>query len=238
MSTYTKTNWVDNSPPPIDAANLNKIEQGVADAHTEIDTHTADTSNPHNVTAAQAGADPAGTAASEVSTHAALTEGVHGLVKNNLSATVAPTVNDDETAGYAVKSIWMDQTNGKIYQCMDATAGAAVWKALTASGSGINYHDYGTITGGTLTIDAGSYDYVKATIGANTTISFTGWSGAGEVTLELVNGGAYTLTWPSGLKIDSGGSFSLTSSGTDILEFLTPDGGTTIYGFQAGEAMA
>lgn len=32
---YTKTTWVDNSAPAIDATNLNKIEQGIYDAHTE-----------------------------------------------------------------------------------------------------------------------------------------------------------------------------------------------------------
>lgn len=31
---YTKTTWVDNSAPAIDAENLNKIEQGIYDAHT------------------------------------------------------------------------------------------------------------------------------------------------------------------------------------------------------------
>lgn len=30
---YTKTTWVDNSEPPINAENLNKIEQGIYDAH-------------------------------------------------------------------------------------------------------------------------------------------------------------------------------------------------------------
>ena len=30
---YTKTKWVNDSEPAINAANLNKIEQGIADAH-------------------------------------------------------------------------------------------------------------------------------------------------------------------------------------------------------------
>lgn len=32
---YTKTNWVNDSSPYIDAANLNKIEQGIEDAHNQ-----------------------------------------------------------------------------------------------------------------------------------------------------------------------------------------------------------
>ncbi|NTX58937.1 hypothetical protein, partial [Myxococcus sp. CA039A] len=37
---YSKTNWQDNVTP-LSAANLNKIEQGIADAHAVTDTYTA-----------------------------------------------------------------------------------------------------------------------------------------------------------------------------------------------------
>ena len=33
---YTKTAWVNDSKPAINAANLNKIEQGIADAHAIV----------------------------------------------------------------------------------------------------------------------------------------------------------------------------------------------------------
>ena len=33
---YTKTTWVNDSEPAINAANLNKIEQGIADAHAVV----------------------------------------------------------------------------------------------------------------------------------------------------------------------------------------------------------
>ena len=33
---YTKTKWVNDSEPAINAANLNKIEQGIADAHAVV----------------------------------------------------------------------------------------------------------------------------------------------------------------------------------------------------------
>lgn len=36
MSIYNPTVWVNDSPPPINASNLNKLEQGVVDAHVEI----------------------------------------------------------------------------------------------------------------------------------------------------------------------------------------------------------
>jgi hypothetical protein len=50
--------------------------------HAQIDSHIANTSNPHSVTAVQVGADPTGTASSAVSSHAALTatHGVSGAI--------------------------------------------------------------------------------------------------------------------------------------------------------------
>ena len=33
---YTKSTWVNDSKPAINAANLNKIEQGIADAHAVV----------------------------------------------------------------------------------------------------------------------------------------------------------------------------------------------------------
>lgn len=52
------------------------------DDHTQYLTsarHAAITGNPHGTTAAQVGADPAGSASSAVSTHAGVTSGVHGI---------------------------------------------------------------------------------------------------------------------------------------------------------------
>jgi hypothetical protein len=60
---------------------------------------------------------------------------------SNFSAVAAPTVNDDDTGTtgidkYAVGSRWFDTTaeNEKAYICLDASAGAAVWKETTAQG--------------------------------------------------------------------------------------------------------
>lgn len=53
---------------------------------------------------------------------------------NNLVATVAPTVNDDDTAGYSVGSTWIDTVADKAYILVDATTGSAVWIKITQSG--------------------------------------------------------------------------------------------------------
>lgn len=46
---------------------------------------------------------------------------------NNLTATAAPSANDDETAGYEPLSVWVDTAATEFYKCLDATTGAAVW---------------------------------------------------------------------------------------------------------------
>jgi len=47
---------------------------------------------------------------------------------NNFSATTAPTVNSDNTAGYAVGSEWINTSTSDLYQCINASTGAAVWQ--------------------------------------------------------------------------------------------------------------
>lgn len=50
------------------------------------------------------------------------------IPNHNLTATSAPTVNDDGDAGYGLGSIWID--NPDVYMCVDTTAGAAVWTQI------------------------------------------------------------------------------------------------------------
>ncbi|WP_051328404.1 hypothetical protein [Desulfatirhabdium butyrativorans] len=55
------------------------------------------------------------------------------FILNKLDGDGAPGATDDESEGYAVGSVWIDVTTSPqaIYQCVDATDGAAVWKDLT-----------------------------------------------------------------------------------------------------------
>jgi hypothetical protein len=53
------------------------------------------------------------------------------VIKSNLAATVAPTVNEDGGDGYAVGSVWIDVTADKAYVLLDATVGAAVWAEIS-----------------------------------------------------------------------------------------------------------
>jgi hypothetical protein len=63
-------------------------------------------------------------------------EGAVGtLAKRIYNASAAPTSGDDTGSGYEPGSIWVDTTNDKAYVCLDATAAAAVWLEITASGA-------------------------------------------------------------------------------------------------------
>lgn len=57
-------------------------------------------------------------------------------LKSTLNATTAPGVTDDSASDYGVGSVWIDVTGDDVYQAVDVTVGAAVWKDLSAAGGG------------------------------------------------------------------------------------------------------
>jgi len=63
--------------------------------------------------------------------------GIQSTIKilSNLTATVAPTVNDDNTKGYSVGSTWIDVTGKKVYTCIDSSVGVAVWNSGSVQNS-------------------------------------------------------------------------------------------------------
>jgi hypothetical protein len=78
------------------------------------------------------------------------------------------------------------------------------------------------------------------TVTAATTFSVTNVPATGLLggfVLDLTNGGAYALTW-WGVKWAAGTAPTLTTSGRDVLGFITHDGGVTWSGFVLGKAMA
>lgn len=98
-------------------------------------------------------------------------------------------------------------------------------------------------TSGAIALDTSSGGYFYPSGGASGTITFTFTNPltSGTVTsfvLEMLNGGSQTINWPASVDWDSGVPPTLTASGTDILTFFTRDGGTTWYGFVAGQGMA
>ena len=96
----------------------------------------------------------------------------------------------------------------------------------------------GALGGGTDDIDLVSGNVVTATVDTSEeTFTFSNPPGsgkAGSFTLILTNGGSQTVNWPASVDWVGGTAPSLTSSGVDVLVFITTDGGTVWLGFLTG----
>lgn len=86
----------------------------------------------------------------------------------------------------------------------------------------------GSISGAT-TINLENGNMVTATIAGATTFSFTNPPGGGGFLLQLTNPGA-NVTWPASVDWEYGVDPVLTTTGVDILGFVTFDAGTTWHG--------
>ena len=98
---------------------------------------------------------------------------------------------------------------------------------------------------GTTTVDLSTGTNFSSTLSANTTFAFTNPASSGSVsafTLKLVqdaSASGYTVTWPTSVDWPSATAPTLTAtaSAVDYFVFITHDGGTTYYGFTAGQAL-
>lgn len=118
---------------------------------------------------------------------------------NNLTAIIAPTASDDNTLGYGVGSIWIDVTGDTIYQCVDASTGAAIWQDLTTTGVDPPIKVLSTTTGIDCTATGQTLLY---TVPAATNVYVT----QAIVRLTTITGGTGTGTFPI-VSIGIGGTF-------------------------------
>jgi hypothetical protein len=103
-----------------------------------------------------------------------------------------------------------------------------------------NLKDYGEVTsalgsgGGSRTIDLEDGNNFTATVSSSTvTWTFSNPTASDELcgfTLFLTNGGSQTVNWPASVDWAGGTAPTLTTSGLDILVFVTTDGGTIWHG--------
>jgi WD40 repeat protein len=105
----------------------------------------------------------------------------------------------------------------------------------------VNYHEtVGTITTGTIDLSTGNvFSDAPAT---NVTYVFSNPPATGTAygfTLKITPSAGVTITWPASVDWPGGIVPDAPDSGeTDVFVFYTQDGGTTYYGFQAGDGMA
>ncbi len=122
------------------------------------------------------------------------------------------------------------------------TADAITTASITISGA--ITEDSVTLTGTTTTIDLATATNFTHTLTGATTYTFSNPATTGNATaftLKVIQDTtARTITWPASVDWAGGAAPTLTatSGGVDVFVFYTIDGGTTYYGFTAGQAMA
>jgi len=128
--------------------------------------------------------------------------------------------------------------------------GIYIYGSITAGSASINgeltadsYNEtYNALSGTTPTVNCHDGNLFSLTTSGNTTFTFSNPPASGTgfgFTLKLVAGGTHTITYPASVDWAGGTAPDAPASGeTDVLAFITHDGGTTWYGFRAGDAMA
>lgn len=167
------------------------------------------------------------------------------------------TVQDSSNSGSAVnfaagtKHIWIDVTTGYLATLAKLAANSFADTQQSRAmflDCGLVDIDKGNSGTSTQTLDYTAGHVQKVTATGNHTIATSNWPPTGNrgiMILKLVNGGAYTITWPTinwekpdGTTTTTfstwlaavNGRTALQTSGIDEFKLWTDDGGTTIYG--------
>lgn len=188
-------------------------------------------------------ADAATNAATAVAAAAAAVAAVATVALNNYTATTNPSVNDDSGDGYSVGSRWVNVTADLIYECVDATLGAAVWKQV------VDTNSTQTLTNKTISGASNTISNVSLTTGVTGTLPVAnGGTGATSLTANNVllgNGtSALQVVAPgaSGNLLTSNGTTWVSSapasetptSWTPDLSFTVPGNLSVTYSVQSG----
>lgn len=168
---------------------------------------------------------------------------------NNLSATTAPTVTDDNTKGYAVGSVWINTSTNMPYTCTNSGTGVAVWsqggtgdvvgpasstdKAITrfngttgksVQNSTVTISDAAVVAGiKTLTMTDSTTNTISITPATTTTtysLTLPGaQGGSGSV---LTNNGSGVLSWGTTIA-------NLSGTTTDTVPYQSASATTSYY---------
>ena len=141
----------------------------------------------------------------------------------------------NDTYGTSDDGLFLVQDGTDVLEIKDTGLSAAGRSSFNGSVAEI-VNAIGSVNSNTA-VDFENGNVQTVTIAGNCEFSFSNppaSGNAGTVTLIITNGGAHTVTYHSSVKWPSDVSPSLTTSGVDIITFLTTDGGTNIFGFVGG----
>jgi len=121
---------------------------------------------------------------------------------------------------------------------LNLTGDAVVF--VSATEADLREERVGSISTGTLDLSTGNV--FSDTPSANVTYAFSNPPASGTAygfTLKVTPSATVTVDWPASVKFPAGTAPTAPADGeTSVYVFYTQDGGTTYFGFVAGEAMA
>ena len=171
-----------------------------------------------------------------------------GIANTNAVKVDSSSVADDEYARFTANGLESRSTSVVLSDIGGAALSGATYTGEITADGGINEdHNNGALSNSnqTLTLDAHNGNNFSVTLAANiTSFSVTNLPASGTAfffTLKVTQDStARSITWGSAVKWNAGTAPTLTatSGGVDVFAFYTIDGGTTIYGFTAGQALA
>ena len=170
----------------------------------------------------------------------------------------APTINAStqlQIGGTAITATaaelnYVDGVTSAIQTQLDAKVGSTYTGDVDITGELIvdSYNEtYGAVTSTTnaTTVDCEAGNAFSHTLTENTTFTFSNPPASGTAysfSIEIIqdaSASGFTVTWPSSVDWPSAAAPTLTAtaSAKDVFVFYTRDGGTTWYGFTAGQAL-
>jgi hypothetical protein len=164
-------------------------------------------------------------------------DGVTSAVQTQLNAKAA-------TADIGVTIQAYDADTAKLDVAQTFTANQTVTAELKANSYNESYTAV-TSTSNAATVNCEAGNTFMHTLTENTTFTFSNPPASGTgytMTVEIIqdaSASGYTVTWPTSVDWPSATAPTLTAtaSAVDVFVFTTRDGGTTWYGFTAGQAL-
>lgn len=176
----------------------------------DLNAHIVDTTDVHGIADTSALETQAGAQAKAIAQRQIAEANLYAAVNTKNGV---PGVNDDENDGYYPGSLVVNETNGALYVCLDATAGAAVWEL--ANVDEVTASIAATALGGDLTGTPGDAQIAAGVItdaevaaankdGANAT---PGMRSIGTAAAQAMSGSDARVVNPNERRLDAGPLF-------------------------------